>query len=192
MKTTQYQPAAAETLCGDSFWHLRILDNPVRRYLQNPEKILKGRVNRGMTALDIGCGPGVFTRTLASMVGEEGTVIAVDLQDGMLRHARKRSADHPYGSRITWHQCRPDTLQLSTPVDFALSMYMVHEVPDRERLFSEVYGLLRPGGRYLVVEPVFHVTRESFIETEEIAVRAGFHVAERPAFSLSRSILLER
>ncbi|KAB3547857.1 MAG: SAM-dependent methyltransferase, partial [ANME-2 cluster archaeon] len=37
------------------------LDNRVRRLLQNPQKILGNYVKEGMTALDLGCGPGFFS-----------------------------------------------------------------------------------------------------------------------------------
>jgi ubiquinone/menaquinone biosynthesis C-methylase UbiE len=60
------------------------LTNPVRRWFQNPERILKDYVKEGMTVLDIGCGPGFFSVAMATMVGETGKVIAADIQDGML------------------------------------------------------------------------------------------------------------
>jgi len=35
--------------------------------------------------LDLGCGPGFFSVEMAEMVGASGKVIAVDMQEGMLR-----------------------------------------------------------------------------------------------------------
>ena len=67
-------------------WLAFVLNNPLRKLLQNPEKILKGLVQEGQTAVDLGCGPGFFTLPLARMVGESGRVIAVDLQSKMLDH----------------------------------------------------------------------------------------------------------
>ena len=37
------------------------LDSKIRRFLQNPQKILKPFVSEGMKVLDIGCGPGFFS-----------------------------------------------------------------------------------------------------------------------------------
>jgi ubiquinone/menaquinone biosynthesis C-methylase UbiE len=60
------------------------LDSKIRRWLQNPQKILVPYVREEMTVLDIGCGPGLFSVEMARMVGKSGRVIAVDLQEGML------------------------------------------------------------------------------------------------------------
>jgi ubiquinone/menaquinone biosynthesis C-methylase UbiE len=179
-------------ICSYNFWHMIMLDNPFRLWLQNPEKVLQGHILSGMTAVDIGCGPGNFTRAMAAMAGENGHVMALDIQADMLRYAQEKCERAGSGARITWHQCLPDSLGITTKADFALSFYMVHEVPDQDRLFREVSALLRPGGRYLVVEPVFHVTDEAFRETLRAAARAGFVTVGQPALSLSRTVLLEK
>ena len=58
------------------------LDNRIRRWVQNPQKILEPYVEEGMVVLDIGCGPGFFSIDMAKMVGRSGRVIAADLQEG--------------------------------------------------------------------------------------------------------------
>lgn len=60
------------------------LETRLRRWVQNPEKILSPYVKKGMTVLDMGAGPGFFSIPLARMVGETGHVVACDLQQGML------------------------------------------------------------------------------------------------------------
>ena len=45
----------------------------------------------GMTAIDIGCGMGFFTISMANMAGEQGMVIAVDLQPQMLKGMLERA-----------------------------------------------------------------------------------------------------
>ncbi len=55
------------------------LDNRIRRWLQDPQKILGPYIEEGMTILDIGCGPGFFSIDMAQMVGKSGRVIASDL-----------------------------------------------------------------------------------------------------------------
>jgi len=62
------------------------LDNSVRRLLHNPAKILKPYIHEGMTILDLGCGPGVFTVEIATLLNCSGKVIAADLQEGCLKN----------------------------------------------------------------------------------------------------------
>ncbi len=69
-------PADRNRVCPVELAHS--LDSRVRRWLQNPQKILSPFVSEGMTALDVGCGPGFFSIELARLVGPEGKVIAWD------------------------------------------------------------------------------------------------------------------
>lgn len=48
------------------------LDNRIRRWLQNPQKILRPYIEEGMTVIDVGCGPGFFSIEMAQMVGKSG------------------------------------------------------------------------------------------------------------------------
>ncbi len=79
------------------------LDSSVRRWLHNPEKILKPYIHEGMAVLDIGCGPGAFTIDIAQMVGKSGRVIAADLQEGMLQKLREKIQGTALEERITLH-----------------------------------------------------------------------------------------
>ena len=51
------------------WWFAYTFDNPLRRLLHNPRKILGPYVKEGDTAVDIGCGMGPFTVELARLVG---------------------------------------------------------------------------------------------------------------------------
>ena len=48
------------------------LDNKIRKWFQNPNKILAPFIKEGMNVLDVGCGPGFFSVELAKMVGKNG------------------------------------------------------------------------------------------------------------------------
>ena len=56
-------------------WLIGAFDNPLRRLIQNPDRIVSGRVGPGQTAADIGCGIGYFTIPLARLVGSQGKVL---------------------------------------------------------------------------------------------------------------------
>ena len=84
-----------------------------RRWLQDPERILSPFVEEGMTALDVGCGPGYFSIALAGLVGRTGRVIAADLQDGMLRKLRNSIRGTELEERILLVKCESDTVNVS-------------------------------------------------------------------------------
>ncbi len=162
------------------------LDSKFRRWLQNPEKILFPYVKEGITALDVGCGPGFFTIELAKLVGTNGKVIAVDLQQGMIEKVKGKIKGSELEERIKLVKCETDNLNVSEKVDFALAFYMVHEVRDKNKFFKQLHNTLKEGGQCLLVEPkMFHVKQKEFETTLLIAQENGFECL--PAFKLFAS-----
>jgi ubiquinone/menaquinone biosynthesis C-methylase UbiE len=168
------------------------LDNVVRRWLQNPSKLLRPYVVRGMTALDFGCGPGFFTMEMAKMVGKSGRVIACDLQDGMLQKLRDKITGSELKGIITLHKCPVDRIGVTDPVDFVLIFYMLHEVPDQEKYLKEIAALLKPNGKILLVEPPFQVSKSEFEATLNKAKAAHLAVVESPKVFMGRTAVLEK
>jgi ubiquinone/menaquinone biosynthesis C-methylase UbiE len=166
------------------------LSTPLRRLVNDPRRVLNGLVEPGQTVADLGCGPGFFTLPLARMVGDRGRVIAVDLQPAMLAKLQARAERAGLAGRITLHGCEADSLGLSEKIDAALAFYMLHEVPDQRRILNEVRSLLKPGGRFLLVEPRGHVGAAAFARAVEAAVATGMTVAARPRIFFSRAALL--
>ena len=172
------------------WWLCYSFDNPLRRIFHKPEPLLAPYLKPGMIAADIGCGMGYFTLGLAKLAGPGGRVIAVDLQQRMLDALERRARRAGVADRIVLHRCRPDSLGVEGPVDFALAFWMAHEVPDKPRFFREIFALLKAGGRLLLVEPKFHVTLGSFERTLAVCREAGFRALEEPAIALSRAVLM--
>ncbi len=168
------------------------LDNRIRRWLQNPQKILGPYIEEGMTVLDVGCGPGFFSIDMAQMVGESGRVIAADLQEGMLQKVRDKIKGTELEKRITLHKCEENKIGVSEHVDFVLLFYMVHEVPNKEEFFNEIGTILKPGGQVLMVEPPFHVSKSAFEKTVGKARDIGFTDIEGPDVLFSKTVVLKK
>jgi len=166
------------------------LDNRMRRWFQDPRKILRPHIVEGMTVLDLGCGPGFFSVDMAHMVGRSGRVIAADLQEGMLRKLRDKIQGTGLEERITLHQCEGSKIGLSEDVDLIFAFYMVHEVPDQGGLFHEMGSILKQNGRVFIVEPSFHVSKAAFEETIGRAGAAGLSPVGRPKVFFSRTVML--
>lgn len=128
---------------------------------------------------------------MARLVGERGRVIAVDYHKGLLEMVKRRAEKAGITDRIIFHQCKQDDISLNIEADFALSFWMVHEVPFPDMFLRQVHEILKPGGKYLVSEPKLHVSKSTFEAETEIAKEAGFQIIERPQITFSHSVLLE-
>ena len=169
-----------------------LLTGTVRRLFNHPKRILRPLVAAGDTVVDLGCGPGFFTLPLAEMVGDGGRVIAVDVQQGMLDLLRARAETAGLDSRIQTYLATPDAPLAIGPADLVLAFWVLHEAPDQERLLADAHGLLRPGGRLLLVEPIGHVSKTGFAAALALAQAMGFALLGRPRVGLSRAAVLQR
>jgi len=168
------------------------LDSKIRRWLQNPQKILSPYVKEGMKVLDVGCGPGFFSVELAKMVGTGGKVYSVDLQEGMLQKLRDKIYGTSLEKIIQLIKCEQDEITLPKKVDFILAFYMVHEVPNKDKLFAALKNVLQENGEFLIVEPkLFHVSKKEFDSTIEKAKAVGFKAVKGPKLPFSFSAILK-
>jgi len=168
------------------------LESRMRRWLQNPQKLIGPYLKEGMTVLDVGCGPGFFSIEMARMVGASGRVIAADLQDGMLQKLRDKIQGTELEARVVLHQCGKQSIGWTEPVDFVLAFYMLHELPDQDAFFREIEALLTPDGHVFIIEPPFHVSKAAFAETLKKSQNAGLTPVAAPRVFLSKSTLLKK
>ena len=93
-------------------------------------------------------------------------MIAADLQEEMLEILRGKLESEGLLSRVKTHRCQPDSLDLTPDrdgqVDVAFAIFVVHEVPDREKLFREIAAMLVPGGLFFYSEPPIIVSGSEF------------------------------
>ena len=174
------------------WWMAYTFDNWLRRLCYKPEAMFGSYVERGMTVMDVGCGMGFNAIGLARMVGDEGCVIAVDLQQEMLDVLQKRAKRAGVADRIRTHKCDADAIGLDDTVAFVVAFWVVHEVPDAARLLREVYSCLSPNGRFLVAEPRFHVSDEALRETITVAEDIGLKVCDQPRIRFSKSVVFRK
>jgi ubiquinone/menaquinone biosynthesis C-methylase UbiE len=177
------------------WWLGYFLASPLRRLLQDPVEIVSPHVKEGMHVLDIGCGMGFFSLPLAGLVGKTGEVVCIDLQEKMIKGLMRRALKAGLSDRIDARVCDQHSLgvdDLDGKVDFALAFALVHEVPDKERLFAEIYRAMKKAAGLLLAEPKGHVSKPDFEKTLEIARGAGFDVTGDLEIKRSRAVLLRR
>lgn len=171
-------------------WLCFTFDNWIRRRIQNPDQIIKAYVRQGDTVLDVGPGIGFFTIPLARLVGDNGQVIAVDIQEEMLAAISRRAIRAGVVDRIRLQLASPISLNIGGPADFILAFWMVHEVPDQERFFAQLHDVMKDGGTFLLAEPKLHVSRVQFDAAINTAQKVGFRLLDHPDVPLSLAALL--
>jgi ubiquinone/menaquinone biosynthesis C-methylase UbiE len=174
------------------WWLAYTFDNPLRRYLHDPRKIFVSYLRVGMSAIDIGCGMGVFSIGMAEIVGDTGRVISVDLQQEMLEITRKRAEKRGVANRIRLHRSEQGDIGITERVDFALAFWMVHEVEDTQAFFKQVHSILKQTGLVLIAEPKIHVSRARFEEILFFARKAGFKIKATAPIRFSRAVVLTK
>ena len=174
------------------WWFAYTFDNPLRTLFHKPEIMFAPYVKEGMTVADIGCGLGYFSIGLAKMVKGNGKVIAVDLQDKMLEKMEKRAGRKGVGEIIHPIQCNENDIGVAEPLDFALTFWMAHEVPDVGRLFGQIHAAIKPGGLFFITEPRFHVSADEYREELEKAAKVGFAFKEEPLVKFSYAAVLQK
>jgi ubiquinone/menaquinone biosynthesis C-methylase UbiE len=182
----------AEHVCP--WWIGYFLVSPMRRWLQNPEDLIKPYITPGMIVLEPGPGMGFFTLPLARRVGS-GRVVAVDIQPKMLSALRRRAEKAGLLQRVELRQAKSDSLgidDLKGTVDFVLVVAVVHEMPSAQTFFNQAAAALKPGARLLFAEPAGHVTPEFFARELDAARKAGLVEKTRLAVKRFHAALLAK
>ncbi len=149
------------------------LDNPLFRV--DSARAIVGHLDLqpGMRALDFGCGPGRLTVPIAETVGAAGSVLGLDIQEGMLDRARRKVRS----ARLT-----NASLRLAKPgdaglgrdeFDRAVMVTVLGEIPDRQAALQEVTDALKPGGLVSVTEVVVDPHFQTRGAVRRLAATAG-------------------
>ncbi len=104
---------------------------------------------RGAAVLEIGAGAGGTAMALVEGQGA-GYVTGIDVEDGVLAHARRLVAARGLTSRIGLVKVVPGPLPFPPATfDVVFSKEAILHIPDKRALLAEVFRVLRPGGRFL-------------------------------------------
>lgn len=120
------------------------------------------QIEPGETVADIGTGTGLFIEPLAAAVGEDGTVVAVDIAPAFVFHVRERAEKEGLDQVQVALSTERSTELAPGSVDVALLCDVYHHFEYHEDMLRSIRSALKPGGRLVVVD--FHripgVTRE--------------------------------
>jgi ubiquinone/menaquinone biosynthesis C-methylase UbiE len=172
------------------WWLCFTFDNPLRGIFQNPYSILDGYIKPGDTVLDIGPGMGYFTLPMSKMTGEKGKVVALDIQEGMLRRLGKKIQKNN-SLNIETKLYDGDSFSLNYTFDFILLFWMYHEVGNKNVFIREIKSVIKKNSLLLIAEPKIHVNKKMFSASVKLFTDQGFTIFKEPEISLSHSVILK-
>ncbi len=107
----------------------------------------------GQSALDVAAGSGDLSEGMARQVGPAGRVLVTDINAAMLDLGRSRMLDAGLVSNVSYLQANAEQLPFSGPAFDCVSVgFGLRNVTDKHAALAEMYRVLRPGGRLLVLE----------------------------------------
>ena len=132
-------------------------------------------LQRGMSLLDCGCGPGALTLGLAEAVAP-GPVVGIDLEPGMIERAVVSAAERQLDT-VRFEVANICALPFpDESFDTAFTSAVLEHLNTPEQALAELYRVLKPGGLVGIVKTDWG---EPLISPPDDAVRQFFTLFER-------------
>ena len=159
-----HQPAAPHThdvpeTAGETISWAFLYDILLKVIFLNKERqfreavVALAEIQPGEKVLDVGCGSGTLTMTAKQQAGPTVEVCGTDAAPEMIGRARQKAAQA--GLEIDFRTGLAEAIDFpDNSFDVVLSSFMVHHLPGdlKSKTFAEIYRVLKPGGRLLVVD----------------------------------------
>ena len=135
-----------------------LLEQPIRLRYLDPEQLLDlCGVTPNMTILEVGCGTGIVTSTLARKMTGDGQVIALDIQESLLDRARARVEAAGCADKVMFHLAEPETAPLAMHTsDLILLGSVLGEIPEIHSFLTRLFEIAKPESRVVVYEEALH------------------------------------
>lgn len=146
--------AAVARAFGYSAQELATIPAQANMGLSCGNPIALANLNPGEVVVDLGSGGGLDVFLAANKVGPTGKAIGIDMTPDMIDLARRNSAHgadgKPYDN-VEFRLGEIDALPLAdASVDVVISNCVINLASDKQRVFDEMYRVLKPGGRVAV------------------------------------------
>ena len=129
------------------------LERSEREMEEEPDKALDAiQLVKGSTVADVGAGSGYFTVRMASRVGVDGRVYAVDIQPEMLQLLQARLKQERIGNVTSVLGAIDDPRLPAGAIDLILMVDVYHEFSEPQKMLRRMREALKPGGRLVLLE----------------------------------------
>lgn len=154
-----------------------------------PEIVSALGITAGSVVADIGAGEGYFSTRFAAIVGAEGRVFAVDINDSSIVRLQRRIERDGLTNIVAILGTPTDPKLPAGTLDAAFIINAYHEMTQARTMLAAIRTALKPQGRLVIVEPISdayrsrtridqedrHEIAPAFVQQD--AVEAGFVVS---------------
>jgi ubiquinone/menaquinone biosynthesis C-methylase UbiE len=129
------------------FGIIRIVHETLYRFFVNPySRLTQAQLNRGQQVLEVGCGPGFFTIPAAKIVGETGSVYALDINPVAVGHVRDKIARERLTNVEVKLAGASETGLPAESVDVAFLFAVIHSFRNVNDVLTEMHRVLKTNG----------------------------------------------
>jgi len=123
-------------------------------FFVNPYKLLNSAgLKPGQKVLEIGCGPGFFTIPAAKIVGEKGSVYALDINPVAIKTMRRKIKEKGLKNVKVILADASETGLPEESVDVAFLFGVIHALDDVDAVMQETHRVLKVKGVLSIQKP---------------------------------------
>ena len=153
---------ATSSCCGDEVYNI-MADDYTKLEGYNPDADLGlgcglptefAKLKEGYTVIDLGSGAGNDAFIARRFVGENGKVIGIDFTEAMIKRARA-NAEKLGLNNVEFRLGDIDDMPVTSNfADVIVSNCVLNLVPNKHKVISEIFRVLKPGGHFSISDIV--------------------------------------
>lgn len=147
------------------------------KWQKSGELIRQLNLKPGSQVADIGCHEGYMTFKLSTAVGEKGLVYAVDVEQNKLDQLKINQEQSKVKNVIAIKGDYDDPKLPVNSLDAVIIVDTYHEMDDHDAILQHVMKALKPGGRFVVCEPIAEERRKMLRADQERKHELGMSYA---------------